>query len=139
MTNANDTDHYRLQYDLPNSWSLKYNLIYQYIVGIEVFPQSVIDTEISYLMKNHLNAYGIPLNYHATFTKLDWVSWIAAMASNEADRLELFHRLFNFAHTTPQRVPLTDWYDTITGHQQGFQARPVVGALYGWILLHSQN
>ncbi|MEV4709686.1 glutaminase domain-containing protein, partial [Actinoplanes sp. NPDC049316] len=31
------------------------------------------------------------------------------------------------AHTTGQRVPITDWYDVVSNRQQGFQARPVVG------------
>jgi len=47
------------------------------------------------------------------------VSWIAAIVG-EADRNELFKRLYDMADNTPQRVPLTDWYDTVKGTQNGF-------------------
>ena len=138
VKNAIDGDHYRLQYDLPNTWSLKYNMLYQYIVGVNLFSASVMQTEIAYYMgEGRLNTYGVPLNNEKTFTKLDWLSWIAAMASNKNDRLNLFQRIYDFANETPNRVPLTDWYDTVTGHQSGFQARPVLGGVYAWILLHS--
>jgi hypothetical protein len=39
----------------------------------------------------------------------------------------LISGLYTFAHTTGRRVPITDWYDTVTNRQNGFQARPVVG------------
>ena len=36
LTLANDGSHTRLQYDKPNTWSLKYNLLFQYILGLQV-------------------------------------------------------------------------------------------------------
>ena len=38
MQMANDGNHYRLQYNLPNTWSQKYNLLYQYVLDLAVFP-----------------------------------------------------------------------------------------------------
>ena len=138
LQNANDsTDgvHAKRQYDLSNTWSLKYNLLYQYIVGTTTFPTSVIENELAFYIGKQLNTYGIPLDNKATFTKLDWEAWIAAMAPNPADRTEIFERIYKFANETPQRVPLTDWYDTVQGTQKGFQARTVLGGLYAWMLL----
>ena len=140
LKNANNGDHYRLQYDLPNTWSLKYNMLYQYIIGVNLYSNSVMQTKIAYYTgTDRLNTYGIPLNSEQTFTKLDWLSWIAAMAPNKNDRLDIFQRIYNFANETPDRVPLTDWCDPVAGTQYGFQARPVLGAVYAWMLLQSNS
>ena len=40
------------------------------------------------------------------------------------------HPIFKFLNDTTDRVPMTDWYDTITARQKAFQARSVVGGVY---------
>ena len=52
------------------------------------------------------------------------------LTRNPEDFQILFHPVFEFLNQTPDRVPLTDWYDTITARQVGFQSRSVVGGVY---------
>jgi len=134
LTMANDGDHYRLQYNLAGTWSLKYNLLFQKVLGLDLFPQSVFDKELAYYASTKLNTYGVPLDNRATFTKSDWEMWVAAMGTQDQFNT-LVNALYNFAHTSPSRVPFTDWYDTKSDVRQGFQARPVMGGLYARLLL----
>jgi hypothetical protein len=57
--------------------------------------------------------------------------WTAAwLKDHDEIRDLLISGLYTFANTTGQRVPITDWYDTVTNRQSGFQARPVVGGFF---------
>jgi hypothetical protein len=127
-------DHYRLAFDKPGTWSQKYNLVWDQVLDLKLFPPNVRRTELAFYLQ-HLNQFGLPLDNRADYTKLDWSVWTATLAdSGEAAEAETYNQILDRAghwiNEGPSRVPLTDWYDTKTGRQAGFQARSVVGGVY---------
>jgi len=129
QTMAIDGDHYKLAFDKPGTWSQKYNLVWDQILGLHLFPAKVRDTEMAFYLK-HLNEYGLPLDNRADYTKLDWETWTATLAGDRGQFDALMAPIGRWINEGPSRVPLTDWYDTKTGKQVGFQARSVVGGVY---------
>lgn len=129
MQMADDGDHYRLTFDQPGTWSQKYNMIWNKILNLNVFPASVAQKEITYYLTKQ-NEYGLPLDSRKNYTKADWIIWTATLADDNQTFQKFITPLYKFMNETTDRIPMSDWYNTDSKTHVGFRARSVVGGYY---------
>ncbi len=134
IDNAKENDHYKLAFDTENTWSIKYNMVWDKIFGFGLF-EDVYKTETDFYITK-LEKYGIPLDSRGPVAKNDWIMWAAALCESNENRDKIVDSVWNMINETKTRVPITDHYDVETGMQwrwaeyytyQGFQNRSVVG------------
>ncbi|MCI8388402.1 MAG: DUF4965 domain-containing protein [Clostridiales bacterium] len=125
----NGDGSYRLVFDCKGTYSMKYNIVWDKLFGTKLIPAEVFDGE-AWANRRHFNKYGMPLDNRKAYTKSDWLVWTATLCNSKADFESYIEPLWEAYNTMPSRVPMTDWYDTITSVQTGFQNRTVQGGLF---------
>lgn len=125
----NPDGSYRLTFDKEGTFSMKYNMVWDKIWGTNVFDEKVFKKEIASNLTK-INDYGMPLDSRCDQTKSDWLVWTATMAKSQGDFKKFIAPLWKFYNETPDRLAMTDWYDTVSGTQIGFIHRTVQGGLY---------
>lgn len=120
---------YRLAFDQPGSWSMKYNLVWDRVLGFGLFPAEVAKRELSAYRALAL-PFGLPLDSRKTWTKTDWEFWCAALTGDRADLDFVTDMVWRYADETPDRYPFPDWYFANNARVKGFLGRSVIGGVF---------
>ena len=136
--NAREKDHYRLAFDREGTWSQKYNMVWDKLWNINIFPNNAIDTELKYYLTVQ-NKYGLPLDCRKDYTKSDWIMWTAGMAKDKKQFVKFVEPVWTYINETESRVPISDWSDTKTARMVGFKARSVIGGYWMRVFAEKLN
>lgn len=116
------------------TWSLKYNLVWDKIFRFGLFSEELYQGE-SDKYKAELNEYGVPLDYRKEFTKTDWMLW-AACLDKDTENVKLFsERIVKYLADTKDRNCFSDWIETKKPKQSGFDHRTVQAGLWMPVLM----
>ena len=128
-TEAFDGDHYRLTFDQAGSWSIKYNMVWDKLLKLELFSQKVYDLELA-CYKKQMNEYGLPLDNRGETTKTDWQMWSTRLFDDKAYTDLIVDTMWKYLTETPDRVPFSDCNYTTEPYTRIFIARTVQGGLF---------
>ena len=128
-----DGDHFKLAFNKPGTWGQNYNMVWDRILNLNVFPPEVSKKQIEFF-KKHLQKFGLPLDSRDHRTKTDWTIWTASLADNQADFEALTSPIIGYLNTTTARSPFVDLYTTDDSHSDGMHARPVIGGVFARML-----
>jgi Glutaminase A six helical-hairpin domain/Domain of unknown function (DUF5127)/Domain of unknown function (DUF4964) len=118
------------------TWGTLYNAYADQLLGTRLIPASIKAEQAAWYSRM-VRPFGLPLQVPHNYAKTDWELFTAAWLSDYPIKNDLIQRIYNYANTTPSRVPFSDLYNTVTGEQVRFQARPVQGGIFALLALKS--
>ncbi len=119
----------RLAFDRPGTWSQKYNLVWDRVLGFNLFPKEVAERELAAYRKL-ARPFGLALDNRSEYTKTDWIFWTAALSPSRADLDFHTSLVWRYADETPDRHPFPDWYFVNNARVRGFLGRSVIGGVF---------
>ena len=119
----------RLTFDRPDTWSLKYNIVWDNLLDYGLFSDEIKQNEIKVYMSK-MNRYGVPLDCRSDYTKVDWLMWSTCVWNDKEYFYAVCEAISNMINETLDRVPLTDLYYTSTADHRECRNRTVVGGLF---------
>lgn len=119
----------RLAFDQPQTWSLKYNMVWDRLLGVDLLPEAERRREHAFY-RTKLTEYGIPLDNRSSLTKPEWMLWAVSLTEDPELFRDTVSSILRYLAATPNRVPFSDLYFTANARKRGFQARSVLGGLF---------
>ena len=112
-----------------DTWSLKYNLVWDILFDFKLFPEELYKAETE-KYRAELNAYGVPLDHRKNFTKTDWMLWAACLDDTNENTAQFSKRIVAYLKDTKDRNCFSDWVETKEPKQSGFDHRTVQAGLW---------
>ena len=122
-----------LAYGQKDTYSLKYNILFDKLFGFDLIGQDICERETDYYISKN-NKYGVPLDTRKNITKSDWILWVAALTDDKKKCEALYAPIIKYLAETPSRVPFGDLYGTEIGEKREFYNRTVQGGIFAPIL-----
>jgi len=133
--------HVALCFHKKDTWSTKYNMLWQKILKFDDKPFSnfreIVDNEEKYYL-SIAKEYGFPVDSRTGAAKLDWIAWAAALAYDDDTYNKIVDMFYNAMNDMDTRCPMTDYFycDSSNAVWTGsFVSRPVVGGLFAKMLV----
>jgi hypothetical protein len=121
------------------TWGTTYNGFADALLGTGLVAEATRAEQAAWYA-SQLNEFGLPLQVPHSYAKSDWQLFTAAWLTGYPVSQQLIDAVYAYANTTPNRVPFSDLYSTVSGDQSGgFQARPVQGGMFAPLALKTSK